>query len=154
MATLRLDMKAQRALLLAGSLWEIARFFLVISLLALLLNTSGVTASWLIPWLLLLGSGNLLVAVGAIMLAVFPAKYQSILGLLRLGKALGIFSFLLLLVTDAVRPSQNLEILGFRRVAITGMAAMMGILVLDVLFLAVLILWRGASAGDEAPRQC
>jgi len=62
------------------------RFFLVISLIAHVLHAAGGAGPWVVPWLLLGGSGNLLVAVGGIMLALFPEKHEGLVGILRLGK--------------------------------------------------------------------
>jgi len=151
MATLRLDMKAERAFLLAGSLWEIVRFFLLLSLLALLLQGTSGSGRRVFPWLILGGSGNLLVAAGGILLAAFPARYGSVLGLLRLGKILGIFSFLLLLLSGALRPSLGLAALSIGKLAIGEGAMLLGIFALDVLFLAVLLAWRGTDKERVIP---
>jgi len=148
-------MTARRVFILAGSLWEIVRFFLVLSILVLLFRGAGGQGSWIVPWLLLGGTGNLLVAVGGIMLALFPVRYEGVMSLLRLGKALGIFSFLLLLVSGAVGMTPNIVLLRIDPLAVTEGAALVAIVLLDLLFLAALLLYRtgggrGALSTDGA----
>ena len=144
-------MKARRALLLAGSLWEIVRFFLLISLLAFLLHAVSGTGQWLFPWLLLCGSGNLLVGAGGIMLSLFPEKNAGLVGLLRLGKVLAVFSYALLLFSGAMRMAIGLQVLSIGRLAVTLAAVLFAVFVLDLLFLAVLLSWRAGETRREAP---
>lgn len=144
-------MKARRALLLAGSLWEIVRFFLLISLLAFLLHAVSGTGQWLPPWLLLCGSGNLLVGAGGIMLSLFPEKNGGLVGLLRLGKILALFSYALLLFSGAMRMAIGLQVLSVGRFAVTLAAVLFAVFVLDLLFLAVLLGWRAEAAQPVLP---
>jgi len=150
-ATLRLTMKARRALLLAGSLWEILRFFLLVSLLAFLLHAVSGTGRWLFPWLLLCGSGNLLVGAGGIMLALFPEKNGGLVGLLRLGKIIALFSYVLLLLSGAMRMAIGLQVLSLGPFAVTLAAVLFVVFVLDLLFLAVLLGWRVTARPQELP---
>ena len=136
------SMKARRGLLLAGSLWELVRFFLVLLLFASVLQGSSGAGPWVFPWLLVVGSGNLLIAAGGGMLALFPMRYTPLIAFLRLGKVLSVFSFILLAVSGALRIAADSEILGSGRRAITGEAVLLGVFLLDLLFLAVLIGWR------------
>lgn len=138
-------------MLLAGSLWEIPRFFLLISLLAFLLHAVSGTGRWLYPWLLLCGSGNLLAGAGGIMLALFPEKNGGLVGLLRLGKVLALFSYLLLLFSGAMRISVGLQVLSLGPVAVTLAVVLFIVFVLDLLFLAVLLGWRAAARQQELP---
>lgn len=144
-------MKARQALLLAGSLWEIVRFFLLVSLLAFLLHAVSGTGRWVFPWLLLCGSGNLLVGAGGIMLALFPDKNGGLVGLLRLGKILALFSYALLLISGAMRMAIGLQVLEVGGLAVTLAALLFVVFVLDLLFLAVLLAWRAGEARREAP---
>jgi hypothetical protein len=88
-------MKLQRLFLFAGSLWELVRFFALLALLAVLFRSQGPMA---IPWVLLVCSSSLLSPVGWFLLALYPQRYENLIGLLRLGKLLGLFSLVLLLV--------------------------------------------------------
>jgi hypothetical protein len=146
-------MKARHALLLAGSLWEIVRFFLVISLIAALLHAAVGAGPWVLPWLLLGGSGNLVVAAGGIMLSLFPDKHDGVIGLLRVGKILGIFSFLLLLASGALREGAGVTLFSFGRLVVTQGPVLFALFVFDLLFLAILLAWRrGDDARPIAPR--
>src|SRR5208283_3382194 len=51
------SMSVRRGLLLAGSLWELVRFFVVLLLLASLLQATSGAGPWVFPWLLIVGSG-------------------------------------------------------------------------------------------------
>ncbi|MGO9310848.1 MAG: hypothetical protein ACLQDL_17725 [Spirochaetia bacterium] len=139
-------MSVRRGLLFAGSVWELVRFFLVLSVLATVLQVTAGAGPWVFPWLLVQGSGNLLIAAGAGMLALFPARYAPLIAFLRLGKALGVFCFILLAVSGALRIAAG-RILGFGGHAISGAVVLLGVFLLDLLFLAVLISWRA-----EEPR--
>jgi hypothetical protein len=144
-------MKARRVLLFVGSLWEIVRFFLLISLLAFLLHAVSGTGRWVLPWLLLCGSGNLIVGAGGIMLSLFPEKNGGVVGLLRLGKILSLFSYALLLVSGAMRMAIGLQVLAIGEFAVTLAAVLFIVFVLDLLFLAVLLAWRAGEARRELP---
>ena len=144
-------MVARRVFILAGSLWEIVRFFLVLSILVLLFRGAGGQGSWIVPWLLLGGTGNLLVAVGGIMLSLFPGRYDGLMGLLRLGKALGVFSFLLLLVSGAIGMTPNIVLLRIDPVVVTEGTALVAIVLLDLLFLAALLSYRTGGGRGALP---
>jgi len=135
-------MAVRHAFILAGSLWETARFFIVLSLLAQIFSATGNSGPGIISWLLLGGSGNLLVAVGGILLSLFPDKYGELIGLLRLGKVLSVFSFLLLVGTGSLGLSLQIEVLRVGPFSLTQGAALLGICFLDLLFLAALVAWR------------
>ncbi|HVO39925.1 MAG TPA: hypothetical protein VMV03_12925 [Spirochaetia bacterium] len=135
-------MTARRAFVLAGSLWETTRFFIVISLLVLLFRSAGEGGAWIIPWLLLGGTGNLLVAVGGIMLSLYPQTYGQLIGFLRLGKILSIFSFLLLILSGAVGMSAAVELVKIGAYGVDQGAVLFAIFILDLLFLAALVAWR------------
>ena len=135
-------MAVRHAFILAGSLWETLRFFIVISLLAQLFHAAGNGGPARIPWLLLGGSGNLLVAVGAFMLSLFPERYGETIGLLRLGKVLSVFSFLLLMASGATLISASTEVLQIGPVVLNQGAVLFAVFLLDLLFLAALIWWR------------
>jgi hypothetical protein len=92
------------------------------------------------------------------MLSLFPVRYAALIALLRLGKALSVFSFILLVVSGGIRIAAGREILGIGRRAITSGTVLLGVFLLDLLFLAVLIGWRGekqetpaGASGDRLP---
>lgn len=139
-------MALRHAFVLAGSLWEAVRFFIVISLLALVFRSSLAS----IPWLLLGGSGNLLVAVGGLMLSLFPEKYGELIALLRLGKVLSVFSFVLLVVSGAIGAFARMELLRFGPVSLNETGVLLLVFLLDLLFLIALVAWRKGK-GSPLP---
>jgi hypothetical protein len=82
------------------------------------------------------------------MLSLFPYKNAGLVGLLRLGKILALFSYVLLLVSGVMRMAIGLQVLALSRLAVTLAAILFAVFVLDLLFLAVLLAWR----AEEAPR--
>jgi len=144
-------MKARRGLLLAGSLWELVRFFLVLLLFAAVLRGATGAGPWVFPWLLLAGSGNLLIAAGIGMLALFPSRYSRLVGLLRLGKIMSIFAFVLLAISGAMRPAAAFEALRVGRGVVSGAVVLSGVVILDLLLLAVLIRWKSGEEPRPAP---
>jgi len=143
-------------MLLVGSFWELVRFFLVLLLFAATLQAATGAGPWIYPWLLLVGSGNLLVVVGAFMLALFPDRYGPLVAFLRLGKGLAVFSFALLVVSGGLRPLRIVLEIG--PVPVTQGVVLVLACLLDMLFLGALLSWRGADhkappppSGSELP---
>ena len=152
---LRIDGLPQRALLATGSAWEAARFFIVLHVLGVLVLGTVLVGRRLFPWLLFGGSGSLLAAAGGVLMAAFPRRYRALLGILRLGKVLAIFSFLLLMISGALGVVVDSTVASIGPVAIPLGALMLGIFALDLLQLAFLFGLRGPGndqAGDvEVP---
>ena len=146
----RIDGPPQRALLVAGSAWEAVRFFLVLHLLAVLLAGGAGLGPWLLPWLLFGASGSLLAAAGGVLLAAFPRRYEALLGLLRLGKIIGIFAFVLLMVCGALSPVADRAVGALGPLVIPLGPLMLGIFALDLLLLAFLCSLR-AEGGTPGP---
>ena len=151
-------MSLRRGLLLAGSLWELVRFFLVLLIFASVLQGTSGAGAWVYPWLPVVASGSLLIAAGGGMLSLFPERYAPLIALLRLGQAVSVFSLILLAVSGALRIAAGSEVLGVGKRTITGGAVLVGVFLLDLLFLAVLIGWRpeepkipAASPGNRLP---
>lgn len=144
-------MKARRGLLLAGSLWELVRFFLVLSLFAAVLHGMAGAPTWVFPWLLVAGSGNLLIAAGMGMVALFPVRYARLVALLRLGKVLGLFAFVLLAVSGGMAPAAGLEIAQVGAVSVRGSLVVVFAALMDVLVLVVLLRWRYPEEPRAAP---
>ena len=139
-------MPARRVLLALGSLWDLVRFFLVLSLLALLARSASAASSSTVPWLLLAATGNLLIPVGGLMLALFPRRYGSLLGLLRLGKGLSVFTFVLLFLSGslgAVAHAVVVRVSGSR--AVSGALLALTLFALDVAFLILLMIPAGLA---------
>lgn len=142
-------MIARRAFLLAGSLWELARFFLLAMIIALILDTVGATGPWVYPWLLLIGSQSLLVAAGALLVSLFPDRYGAVIGLLRLGKILSVFTFLLLVISHAISAAESLQLLAVGRLRLRGDRILYSIFLIDALFLAALLAWTPTNRASS-----
>ena len=138
-------MSARRSVLLAGSLWELARFFLVLLLFVATLQDAVSAGRWVYSWLLFVGSGNLLIAAGAGMLALFPERYAELIGFLRLGKLMSVFSFVLLLVAGSLRVAAAREVFAVGPLKVSQGAVLLGVFLLDMLFLGVLLAWKAAD---------
>lgn len=132
-------MTARRILLALCSLWELVRFFLMLSLLLLLARSAGARDGAMIPWLLLAATGNLLVPVGGLMLVLFPVRYGNLVGLLRLGKVMSIFSFVLLLVSGSLAAAAGITVLRVADRVVTGTVAVLLLFVVDIAFLVLLL---------------
>ena len=145
-------MKAQRAMLLVGSFWELVRFFLVLLLFAATLQAATGVGPWVYPWLLLVGSGNLLIVVGAFMLALFPDRYGPLVAFLRLGKGLAVFSFALLVVSGGLRATALQIVMEIGPVPVTQEVVLVLACLLDMLFLGALLAWRGTDHQAPPPR--
>ncbi len=146
-------MSARRILLFVGSAWELARLFLVLSLLVVLFEMTGGRGSTIVPWLLLVGTGNLLVPAGEVLLALYPGRYARFLGLLRLGKLLNLVTLILIVVaslTSGGPISIPYSVGGF-----PVFAVFLLVTALDAVFLALLVSFRpdedGPQKSAEAP---
>jgi hypothetical protein len=135
-------MAARNAFVLAGSIWEAVRFFVVLSLLAQIFSAAAGVGPGIIPWLLLGGSGNLLVAVGGIMLSLFPDKYGEMIGFLRLGKVLSVFSFLLLAISGSVGISARTVLMHVGPLSFNQAAVLFAVFAFDLAFLVALVSWH------------
>lgn len=147
------DMSARRVLLALGSLWDLVRFFLVLSLLVLLVRSAGGESSTMIPWLLLAATGNLLIPVGGLMLALFPRRYGNLLGLLRLGKGMSVFAFVLLFLSGSLGAAAGATVVRVGSRAVTGALLALALFVLDAAFLVLLMIPAGRSTGPDAERE-
>lgn len=132
-------------MLLIGSFWELVRFFLVLQMLAASLEAAAGAGTWIYPWLLLIGSGNLLIVAGAVMLALFPDRYEPLVSLLRLGKGLSVFTFALFVLSGALRQTGLRVVLALGPLPVTQGVVLVGVCILDMIFLGALFAWREGS---------
>ncbi len=146
-------MSTRRGILLAGSLWELVRFFLVLLLFVATLQDAVGAGPWVYTWLLFVSSGNLLIAVGAGMLALFPQRYEPLIGFLRLGKLLSVFSFLLLLIAGSLRVAASREVFTVGPVIVTQGVVLLGVFLLDLLFLGGLLAWKPEEKPPLPPAE-
>ena len=158
-------METRRALLFVSSLWELARFFLIVSLLAIVFRAATLESVAIMPWLLVVGSGNLLLPVLGLLLFLYPERYGNLIGLLRLGKGLGVFAFILLALSSGSVASgassafsvvAGSVIIRVGGLPVTRAAMMFGIFAVDLAFLGALMFYpsegsSGKSRNPETP---
>jgi hypothetical protein len=143
-------MTPRRILLFIGSAWELARLFLVLSLLVLLFEVSGGRGSAIVPWLLLASTGNLLVPAGAVLVALYPVRYAPLIGLLRLGKLLNLFTLVLIVLSGLHSRSAPASLMPLGRPGLPGFVVILLVTALDAVFLALLVSLRSGPPGDAA----
>jgi len=138
-------MNARRLLILAGSVWDFARFFLVLLILATLFDVAGGWGTAVIPWLLVGASSGLLVPVGGFLLSVYPERHANLVGLLRLGKLLNIFSLVLIPISGTADIGAGAPLLRVGAYALTPTVAIPLVMFLDLIFLGALISFRAGT---------
>ena len=142
-------MTSRRVWLAVGALWDLVRFFLVLRMLGLVVRGAGGTG---LPWLLLACTGNLLVPAGLLLYLLFPLRYDGLLGLLGLGKALEVASFALLAASGRLLPDGGLLTVPLGRAIVPVPWAAAVVAVLDAAVLVLLLLERraGVAAARDA----
>jgi hypothetical protein len=146
-------MSTRRDVLLAGSLWELVRFFLVLLIFVAVLQDAVGAGPWVYTWLLFVSSGNLLIAAGAGMLGLFPDRYGPLIGFLRLGKLMSVFCFLLLIVSGSLRVAATRMILVVGPVRVSQGLALVVVFLLDILFLGALVAWKAGEKPTVPPAE-
>jgi hypothetical protein len=93
-------MKKERLFFLVEIFWEILRFSLLfyITVIIHFQTIHGNTNSLL--WLVLLGSGTLLIPAGCFLLYIDHVKYDVVIHLVRIGKVLGLFTSFLIIIKE------------------------------------------------------
>lgn len=134
-----------------GAAWDCVRFFLVVTLLAVVIRGAGGGGRSVISWLSLAGTGNLLVPVGTLLYLLYPDRYGNLLGLLRLGKALSVAAFAFLAVSGSLLALGSLPRLVLGSGAVPAWIAAALFAVLDAAFL-VLLLSEGRRGGGVPAR--
>jgi hypothetical protein len=141
-------MTAKRISIFLCSLWDIARFFILISIITAMFDAVAGGGITIVAWLLLPASAALLVPVGGILLTLYPVRYANLVGLLRLGKVLNLFSLFLLLVYGFI--SDNAEAATIRLSSLHVSQAILFLLVMlgDLIFLGLLISYKTEVNGS------
>ena len=142
-------MKIKRILLLINSLWELARFLLLFLALGFAFRTTMLTDRSAVYWLILLGTGQLLLPAALVLLYLDPVRFAALLNLVRLGKFLGILAGLLLVFLSPF--GANLRLPGAVGIssALVPYTMAIGISIVDLIFLFLLFLW-GSAPPDPA----
>jgi hypothetical protein len=146
-------MKIKRFLFLINSLWELARLFLLFAALTIAFRRPLLEDRSAVYWLVLLGSAQLLLPAALLLLYLDPARFDSLLNLVRLGKFLGILAALMLVflvpLTAGVIPGGAMPL----PFAVVPFTMVVGITIADLVFLFLLFLWSGGvpQAPAEGP---
>jgi hypothetical protein len=145
-------MKIRRISFLINSLWELVRFLLLFAALGVSLGYSLIGDPQTVYWLVLLGSGQLLLPAVLFFLYLDPERFAGLLNVARLGKFLGILAALLLLFLGPL--SSQIR-------AVTGNAASASLLlpytivvaatIVDLIFLFLLFLHQPVPPMERRP---
>jgi len=138
-------MKIKRILLLINSLWELARFFLLFLAMGVAFRLTLLRDSAAIYWLILLGSGQLLLPAALLMLYLDPLRFAVLLNLVRLGKFLGILAGLLLVFLSPFGAGLRLPGgLGLTS-TLVPYTIVIAMSIVDLVFLFLLFLWNSPA---------
>jgi len=142
-------MKIKRILFLINSLWELARVFLLFAALAIAFRRTLLEDRASVYWLVLLGSGQLVLPAALVMLYFDPARFAALLNVVRLGKFLGILAALLLVfllpLSSGLLPAGILPV----PFAVIPFSVVIGVTIVDLIFLFLLFLWTDARPDPE-----
>ncbi len=142
-------MKTRRVLIFLGSLWDLARFFLILSILAAIFGNEGGWAAAVLPWLLLSASSCLLVPAGGLLLSLYPDRYANLAAFLRLGKILNLFSFILLLLAGPLGAGGRVVLFRIGQIEVTHIAALPAVALFDLLFFIILVSFKTDIKVEE-----
>jgi hypothetical protein len=132
-------MEQKPLLRVAGPVWELARYFLIVVFLAAA-SSSGGADLLSAPWLAAATAGGLAMPAAFLMIALAPGRYAAYLPLLRLGKVLQIATVVLLFVTGTIQPESTVPFLAYRvrvldrALVVFGLVALLDLAVLAALF--------------------
>ncbi len=145
-------MISKRKIFLAASIWELLRFFMLF-ITILVVNISIIRANrQSIFWLIILCSGSLIMPAGFLLFYYNEKKYGMLLNLLRLGKVLGLFSSLLLMLLEPMGPVLQVVKLVFLPFPITPVILLLFITFFDLIFLGLLLSYRMERQEPEINR--
>ncbi|MBN1836069.1 MAG: hypothetical protein JW820_09485 [Spirochaetales bacterium] len=145
-------MKIKRFFLLINSLWELARLVLLFLAVGVTLRLTLLTDRSAIYWLVLLGSGQLLLPAALILLYLDPVRFAVLLNLVRLGKFLGLLAGLMLVFLSPLRTDLQLAVgLGLSS-SLLSYTTVIGISIVDLIFLFLLFLWSVPPPDATASR--
>jgi hypothetical protein len=95
-------MKKQKFFLLSGFTWELIRFFLYFFFITYFQFHKLLWNRQTILWLILLGSSQLIIPAGFLLLFFHSTKFRATIQLLRIGKIINLFSSLVLFIDEII----------------------------------------------------
>ena len=153
-------MKIHRTFFLFNAIWELVRFCCLFLAVWLVFRQILVTNRQAVFWLLVFGNGGLLMAAALLFLYLDPQRFRVLLNLVRLGKILGLFSALLLIVFEPVGSSLRFLSIGFFPYGIAPLSVLLAVCLVDLIFLFLLLSYKtgqssrpAGDAGSEPGRQ-
>jgi hypothetical protein len=144
-------MKIHRVLFLITAIWELLRFCTIFLAVWIIFRQILETNSQGIYWLLVLGNGGLLVTASLLFLYVDPRRFRVLLNLVRLGKILGLFSALLLIILEPIGTGLRFLYMEFLPYRIAPFSLLLIVLVADLIFLFLLFSYQIEETPPSPP---
>jgi hypothetical protein len=144
-------MKIRRAFFLVAAIWELLRFCIIflagwiVFRQVLEANDQG------IYWLLIIGNGGLLVTASLLFLFVDPPRFRVLLNLVRLGKTLGLFSALLLIILEPIGTGLRFLPAGFLPYRFAPFSLLLAVSVADLIFLFLMFSYQLEKTSPSPP---
>jgi hypothetical protein len=144
-------MKIHRVLFLITAIWELLRFCAIFLAVWIIFRQILETNSQGIYWLLVLGNGGLLVTASLLFLYVDPRRFRVLLNLVRLGKILGLFSALLLIILEPIGTGLRFLYMEFLPYRIAPFSLLLIVSVADLIFLFLLFSYQIEETPPSPP---
>lgn len=147
-------MKIRRIFFLLNSIWELVRFLSLFLAVWITFQQVLETDRQAIFWLVLFGNGGLLVAAALLFLYVDPPRFRVLLNFVRLGKILGLFSALLLIILEPFGTGlQSSLSLSFPPYRIAPLSILLLIAAADLIFLFLLFSYQIEESNPASPAE-
>jgi hypothetical protein len=146
-------MKIHRAFFLITAIWELLRFCALFLAVWITFRQILETNRQGIYWLLVLGNGGLLVGAALLFLFVDPRRFRILLNLVRLGKILGLFSALLLIIAEPIGTGLSFLSAGFLSYRIAPFSLLIIVSVADLIFLFLLFTYQSGETPPSSPEE-
>jgi hypothetical protein len=146
-------MKIRRLFFLLNSIWELVRFLILFLAVWITFQQVLKIDSQAIFWLMLFGNSGLLVAAALLFLYVDPPRFRALLNLVRLGKGLGLFSALLLIILEPFGTGLQSLSLSFPPYRIAPFSLLLIVVVADLIFLFLLFSYQIEESTPPSPAE-
>ena len=146
-------MKIHRVFFLITAIWDLLRFFALFLAVWIVFRRTLEMNNQGIYWLLILGNGQLLMSASLLFLYVDPERFRVLLNLVRLGKILGLFSALLLIILEPVGTGLRFLSLGFLPYRIAPFSVLLVVSVADLIFLFLLLSYQVEKNPPSPPSE-
>lgn len=146
-------MTAKRAVFLIQSVWELLRFLALFAVLVVGFSAALLADRQAVLGLVLLGSSQLVLPAGLVFLFLDPGRFAPLASLIRLGKVLEVFSEVLLLAAQPFDGGLQRLALPFIPDRFSGLAILLTITLIDLVFLFLLFSFGPAAIRSRAEGQ-